>query len=133
MVIAVSATGPTAESPLDERFGRCPWFVLIGLDGDRVVALANLNAASRSGAGIQSARLVADRGVSVVLTGNCGPKALAALQAAGIEVVTGCRGTVREVVESFRSRGDASSPEATGASEPELVTAERGADTSLGR
>ena len=39
------------------------------------------------GAGIQSAQLMADRGVKTVLTGNCGPNAHQTLSAADIEVL----------------------------------------------
>ncbi|MBN1912235.1 MAG: NifB/NifX family molybdenum-iron cluster-binding protein [Pirellulales bacterium] len=40
-------------------------------------------------------------GVKLVLAGNCGPNAYQTLSAAGIEIVVGCSGRVREVVEQF--------------------------------
>ncbi len=32
MKIAVTATGATLEAPLDPRFGRCPYFVIVEMD-----------------------------------------------------------------------------------------------------
>ena len=43
----------------------------------------------------------------MVLTGNVGPKASAALQAADIAVVTGLSGTVEEAIASYLSGGHA--------------------------
>ena len=54
------------------------------------------------GAGIAAAQLVAGKGASAVLTGNCGPNAFNALSAAGIEVVTGVSGTVRDAVQNYK-------------------------------
>jgi predicted Fe-Mo cluster-binding NifX family protein len=46
---------------------------------------------------------MAQMGIEVVLTGNCGPNAHQTLSAAGIEVVVGCSGTVSEAVARFKS------------------------------
>jgi predicted Fe-Mo cluster-binding NifX family protein len=66
-----------------------------------VEAVENPSAGLGSGAGIQTAERMAEKGVTAVLTGNCGPKAHRALTAAGITVVTGCSGTAREAVKRF--------------------------------
>lgn len=68
-------------------------------------AVPNMAAGAMSGAGIQAAQTVANRGVKVLITGNVGPNAFQALSAAGIKIVTGAFGTVKEVIEKYK-RGE---------------------------
>jgi len=101
--IAVTATGPSMDAPMDERFGRCPCFVIVDVDATVVDPVENPCATQGHGAGIQAAKIMSDRGVSVVLTGRCGPNAADTLAAAGIDVVTGCSGSVREALNAYRA------------------------------
>jgi len=55
-----------------------------------------------SGAGIQAAQEMAGRGVGAVITGNVGPNAYQVLSSAGIRILIGASGTVREAVEMFK-------------------------------
>jgi predicted Fe-Mo cluster-binding NifX family protein len=103
MRIAITATGPTLDAAVDPRFGRCPYFLVVETDDLSFEAIDNANLELGQGVGIQSARLMADRGVQYVLTGNCGPNAHQGLSAAGIGVIVGCAGTVREVAEQFKA------------------------------
>jgi len=103
MKISVTATGPSLDDPVEVRFGRCPYFLIIDTDSMAVEALENSSTALGGGAGIQSAQLIAEQNVQVVLTGNCGPNAFKALDAAGIQVIVGVTGVVREAVEQFKA------------------------------
>ena len=103
MKVAVTATGPSLEAAMDPRFGRCSCFVFVDTGDMSFEAVENANTSLGGGAGIQSARLMAEKGAKVVLTGNCGPNAYQTLKAAGIDVIVGCSGTVSEVVERFKS------------------------------
>jgi len=103
MKIAITATGATLEATLDPRFGRCPYFVIVETDDLGFEAVPNPSAMANSGAGIQAAQLVAEKGAKFVLTGNCGPNAHQTLSAAGLGVIVGCSGSVREVVEHFKA------------------------------
>jgi predicted Fe-Mo cluster-binding NifX family protein len=47
--------------------------------------------------------MVVNKGVEVALTGNIGPNAFRVLTAAGIRVVTGVTGSVREAVEKYKT------------------------------
>ncbi|MFO7556511.1 MAG: NifB/NifX family molybdenum-iron cluster-binding protein [Desulfobacterales bacterium] len=102
MKIAISSTGPTLDDPVDPRFGRCAYFVIVETDDLSFEAFNNESISLGGGAGIQSAQFVASKGVDAVITGNCGPKALQALSAAKIEIFVGQSGAVREVIEKYR-------------------------------
>ena len=106
MKIAVSSSGPELTDPLDPRLGRCEYLLIVDADTMEFEALENENKTKGGGAGIQTARTIAERGATVVLTGNCGPNAHETLTAAGIRVFTGLTGTVQEALECCQ-RGEA--------------------------
>lgn len=103
MKIAVSATGLTLDAEVDPRFGRCRYFVIIDPETMQFEAFENPNVAASGGAGIGTATMIASKGVDVVLTGNCGPNAYQTLAAAGIQVVTGASGRIRDAVQAYKS------------------------------
>ena len=105
MKIAVSSTGKELNSPIDIRFGRCAWFLIIEVDLEKktynlVKSIPNPNVGVGGGAGVSAAQLVANEGVKAVITGNVGPRAYAVFQQLGIEVYR-ATGTVSEAVEGF--------------------------------
>lgn len=104
MKLCITAAGNTLSSPTDSAFGRAPWFVLIDTDSKAVEALANSSVNAVQGAGIAAAQLMADQGVEAILTGRLGPKAQAALAAAGIAMHEGlARCTVDEALQQFHA------------------------------
>ncbi|MBW2011165.1 MAG: NifB/NifX family molybdenum-iron cluster-binding protein [Deltaproteobacteria bacterium] len=111
MKLAVSSTGPGLDDAVESRFGRCAYFLIIDPDTMEFEALPNPNITQGGGAGIQSAQLMAEKNVTVVLTGNCGPNAFQTFGAAGIQVITGISGQVRQAVEQYKSGALAKSSE----------------------
>jgi predicted Fe-Mo cluster-binding NifX family protein len=103
MKVAVSAAGKNIESVIDERFGRCRYFIILETDDMSYEVIENTNADLSTSAGIQSASLVASKGVELVITGNCGPKAMQVFAATTIDVIIGQHGTVKAVVEKFKN------------------------------
>jgi len=103
MKIAVTSTGPTLDDNVEARFGRCPYFLIIDTDTMQLEAIENPNIVLGGGAGIQSAQLMSEKGVTAVLTGNCGPNAFNVFGQAGIQVIVGVSGPVRNAVEQFKT------------------------------
>jgi len=102
MKICVSAVANSLDAQLDPRFGRCPYFVIVDSESMQFEAIPNVASGAMGGAGIQAAQVIAGKGVKVLITGNVGPNAFQALSAAGIKIVTGAFGTVKEVVEKYK-------------------------------
>jgi predicted Fe-Mo cluster-binding NifX family protein len=102
MKICVSSTGTNLEAQLDPRFGRCLYLIILDSETMQFEAIPNMAAGATGGAGIQAAQAIASKGAKVVITGNVGPNAFGALSAAGIEIMTGASGTVKEVVEKYK-------------------------------
>jgi len=105
MRICVSASANSLDALVDPRFGRCPYFLIVDSETMQFEAVPNPALGAMGGAGIQAAQILASKGAKVVITGNVGPNAFQALSAAGIKIITGAYGTVREVVEKYR-RGE---------------------------
>jgi len=105
MKIAVSSTGPGLADPLDPRLGRCEYLLIVDPDTMEFEAFENENKTRGGGAGIQTARTIAERGATVVLTGNCGPNAHETLTAAGVQVITGMTGSVQDALDCYKRGG----------------------------
>jgi predicted Fe-Mo cluster-binding NifX family protein len=103
MKIAVTSTGPSLDDPVEVRFGRCRYFLVVDPTTMETEVIQNPYIDLGGGAGIQSAQLLADKGVTAVLTGNCGPNAFRVFSSAGIKVISGISGKVRDAVERYKS------------------------------
>jgi predicted Fe-Mo cluster-binding NifX family protein len=103
MRIAVSADNKNGlDSVVSPHFGRCPYFVLVDLEGQEVKELREVDnpyfGNHRPG---QVPALINSLGADVMLTGGMGGRAIMFFQEFGIEGVTGARGTVLQSVERY--------------------------------
>jgi len=106
MKLAVTSSGPELSSPVDQRFGRARYLVVVDLPSGSAKAVDNTLARDAAeGAGIQAAQNVIDNQAEVLLTGHCGPKAFRALHAAGVDVYGVSGGTVAEAIDRFEEGG----------------------------
>jgi len=103
MEIAISAMGRNLDAQVDPNFGRCQYFSIVDSDTLEFESIENPNIGHMSRAGTQSGHMMVDRGIQIVLTGNIGPNAFQTLSAAGIQVIAGVNGTVREAIHQFNS------------------------------
>lgn len=102
MKIAICAKGEDLQAETDERFGRCPFFVIVDNEsGALVEAVTNQNTQASGGAGPQAAQLLSRKAVDAVILGNVGPNAINALVAAKIKVYGGVEGTVEHTLKRY--------------------------------
>lgn len=103
MKLCVTATAGDLNAEVDPRFGRSQYFVFVDSDTMAFEAIANDAIAASGGAGIQAAQAVVNKGVSVVISGNIGPNAFQVLTTAGVKILTGAYGTVKEAIEMYKT------------------------------
>jgi len=101
MKICITSQGDNLDSQVDPRFGRCQYFIIADTENSDFEVVQNSNISGMGGVGIQSAQFIAEKQAKVVLTGNVGPNAFQGLQAAGIEIITGVSGSIKEVIEKY--------------------------------
>ncbi|MBW2980515.1 hypothetical protein KY360_03800 [Candidatus Woesearchaeota archaeon] len=103
MKIAISSTEDKIESLIDQRFGRCKYFLIADVEDKKVKdvkALENEGALQGHGAGIKAAQQIGELGVEAVITGNLGPNATDVLGQLGIKAYH-ASGSAKEAIEKF--------------------------------
>ena len=103
MIICITSTGKNLEAPIDPRFGRCSFFLIVDSETLQFETIQNVAANAVGGAGIQATQIIAKKGVNLLLTRNVGPKAFQALSSAGIKIFTGESKTGTEFIEKFNN------------------------------
>ena len=105
MKVAITAGGENLSNMVDRSFGRAKFFIITDPDGGDVEVLENSqNVKAAQGAGIQAAQHIANKSVDVLLTGNVGPNAFRALEAASIQVFQFGRDilTIRDALTAWK-------------------------------
>ncbi|MDD5712150.1 MAG: NifB/NifX family molybdenum-iron cluster-binding protein [Smithellaceae bacterium] len=95
---------PSFQNQVDEHFGHCEYFTVFTIGPDKKIA-SQETITPPPGCGCKSniAQTLAQMGVTLMLAGNMGQGAVNVLGGQGIEVVRGCSGNVKDVVESWLS------------------------------
>lgn len=102
MKLVLSLASPELDAPVDPRFGRGAYLVIVDTETMQAEGLSNAGVHASGGAGVQAAQMVAERKVEAVISGDFGPNAFNALQAAGIRMyIFGASTTGRQAVERF--------------------------------
>lgn len=103
MKIAITSEGDDLNAPVDARFGRCAYFIIIDPETESFEAVLNPAVDAMGGAGPQAAQTIADKGAQAVITGNVGPNAFQTLKAANIKIYQGASGTVKETLAKYKA------------------------------
>ncbi|MBW2056371.1 MAG: NifB/NifX family molybdenum-iron cluster-binding protein [Deltaproteobacteria bacterium] len=105
MRVAVASKGGSLRSEVDDRFGRCPFFVLVDSESLEFEAVRNPGVDEKDAAGIAACGMLINRGVEAVVVRNIGHNALVTLRGAGIDVYRGRPGSVASAVAQL-NRGE---------------------------
>jgi predicted Fe-Mo cluster-binding NifX family protein len=87
MKIAITSTGNTLESKLDQRFGRCGFFFIYDSETKGMEIIPNPNKDVEEGAGPASVQLVASRNVQKIVSGEFGIKIKSLLDSLKIQMI----------------------------------------------
>jgi len=103
MKIAISSVGESLDADIAEVFGRCPYFIIVDIEKGKIKEMEivkNPSDNQQSGAGMTAAKLVAEKGVSVVIAKNVGPRALDVLRQFNIEIIE-ADGKISKALQGF--------------------------------
>lgn len=101
MKIAITSKGNSLESFIDQRFGRCAYFVVYDTETKAMEFIPNPNQDVENGAGPASVQLVATRNVGKVISGEFGMKIKPLLDSLKIQmiVVRNSERTIHEIID----------------------------------
>jgi predicted Fe-Mo cluster-binding NifX family protein len=87
MKVAITSTGNSLESTIDPRFGRCAYFVICDLETGSTEFLPNPSKNASNGAGPASVKVIADKEVSKIVSGEFGMKIKSILDSLSIQMI----------------------------------------------
>jgi len=87
MKIAITSTGNSTDSIIDQRFGRCSYFVIYDTESKSTEFIPNPNKEAEEGAGPASVQLVATRNVNKIVSGEFGIKIKSLIDSLKIQMI----------------------------------------------
>lgn len=87
MKVAITSTGNTLESTIDQRFGRCAYFVIYDTENKAIEFIPNPNKDAEEGAGPASVQFVAYRNINKIVSGEFGMKIKSLLDSLKIQMI----------------------------------------------
>ncbi|MGQ8336123.1 NifB/NifX family molybdenum-iron cluster-binding protein [Sunxiuqinia sp. A32] len=101
MKVAITATGNTMKSELDERFGRCSYLAIHDFDTHLTEFIKNPNKEAEEGAGPATVQLIASKEVTKIISGEFGGKVKKILDDLQIQMImfNGPTKTIQDIVK----------------------------------
>lgn len=101
MKIAISSDGNEIESEIDQKFGRCKYFIIADTEKkNEIEVIENEGTIQGHGAGIKAAEQIGELGIEAVITGNLGPNATTVLEKLGIKAYH-ASGTIKDAINDL--------------------------------
>lgn len=101
MEICITAISDSLDSKIDERFGRCKFFILVDPSTMKFKAVPNPAADESGGAGIKAANIVLKYAPAAIITGMIGDNAFNVIKASGVKLYSCGKVSVREAVDQY--------------------------------
>jgi predicted Fe-Mo cluster-binding NifX family protein len=104
MKIAISSNSEKIDSLIDQRFGRCPFFLIIDTSNnlENFEVIKNEGAILGHAAGIKAAEQIGELEVNAVITGQLGPNATKILNELNIKAYS-ASGKVSDAINDFKN------------------------------
>jgi predicted Fe-Mo cluster-binding NifX family protein len=102
MKIAVASRGKAMSSRVDDRFGRCPYFLVLDTTSMTTETIENAGQKEKNAAGIKACQMLIDNDISAVVVKNIGHNSLVTLTGAGMDVYTVASGTVGAAMKKVK-------------------------------
>lgn len=94
---------PSCGDQIDNHFGHCEYFTVYTVNEKEIVSQEIVPSAVGCGCKSNIASVLAEKNVTLMLAGNMGDGAVNVLKNAGIKVVRGCEGNLKDVVLAWLS------------------------------
>lgn len=92
------------DSRISGHFGRTPVFAIVNEENNNIKDIEFHEIQGKhSGGHVTSGEIVFNSEADILLAGNMGPKAVAMLKEADIELLTGAKGTIKETFELWKN------------------------------
>jgi len=101
MKVYVSSAAPTIFSEVDQKFGRCSYFLVYDTETRKTRIIENVSSDTGQGAGVSTSRKIVSEGANVVITGNIGPRAFEILSASGVTIFLAEEMSVKEAIADY--------------------------------
>ncbi len=103
MKVAIGAANYGLDSSVSEIFGRSSAFIFVDLEDGEIkeISIIENPVKNESGAGNNSAQIMVDNKVEILISGKLGPTAFHILKRAGIKVYKGVNGNVERNLKRF--------------------------------
>jgi len=85
MIVCITARAAGTDAPVEQRFGRAPYFVFVNTETGASESVQNPLVDAAGGVGPRAVQMLSEHGATVLVTGQVGGNAGKALEAGGIK------------------------------------------------